>query len=121
MWDIPIERRIQKKLAEQAYGNVLIVGYGLGLIQEYLTKNPKVKSILTIKKFEDTIKLSKKIYGRIYGPVQIKDFYKYQTSKKFDCIIGDIWPDILPEYLKEYKMFKKKAEKLLKPAGKILS
>jgi hypothetical protein len=41
--------------------------------------------------------------------------------KKFDCVIGDIWPDIDAKFLKDYVKFKRKALRLLKKNGIILA
>jgi hypothetical protein len=128
MWDIPAERKCQKELADQAFGKVLVVGYGLGIIQKYLLMNHDVvgKFLLTIEKNKQVIEECCKVYGQIYGGIIIKDFFKYKTDEKFTCIIGDIWEDILPEGLENYKKFKKKAEELIAPSldgreGKILA
>jgi len=123
MWDIPIEKQCQKELADQAYGEVLVVGYGLGIIQKYLLMNPNVigKYLLTIEKNEQVMNECGKVYKQIYGGIVIRDFYKYKTDKKFNCIIGDIWEDILPNCLPQYIKFKKKAQELLAPDGKILA
>lgn len=121
MWDLPIEKRLQESISKKAYGVVLIAGYGLGLVQEYLIRNPLVKSVLTIEKFPEVIEECKKIYGKIYGEVLIEDFFDLKTDKKFDCVIGDVWEDIVPDALKNYKEFKSKANGLLKQNGKILA
>ncbi len=120
MWDTPQERSLQKELAKKAYGDVLVAGYGLGIVTEFLTKNPKVKSITTVEKYKeilDKVSESKKIYGNVI----ISDFYNVSEYKKYDCVIGDIWPEIDALYLKDYIKFKKKAEKLLKDSGNILA
>ena len=121
MWDIPVERLAQKKIAEQARGNVLVAGYGLGIVQKFLLKNPKVNSFLTIEIFPEVIQKCKENYKKIYGEFVICDFYDYKTNKKYDCVIGDIWEDIVPESLNDYIKFKKKAQSLLKPNGKMLA
>lgn len=121
MWDIPAEQEAQKNIANKAYGNVLIAGYGLGIIQKYLTQNPKVTLIKTIEKHYEIIEMCKKEYKKIYGCIEYSNFYDYNTTFKFDCIIGDIWEDILPRCLKDYKKFKNKAKTLLKSDGKILA
>lgn len=121
MWDIPTEIREQKQVASEAYGEVLVAGYGLGMVQKYLTENLKVKSVLTIEKLEEVANLAKKTYGKIYGDVEINDFYNYNSERKFDCVIGDIWKDITPWDLGDYKKFKNKAKKLVKENGKILA
>lgn len=120
MWDTPQERELQKQLADKAFGDVLVAGYGFGILIKFLTKNPKVKSITIVEKYKEVInkiKISKKEMERII----IKDFYNLPENKKFDCIIGDIWPDIDEKFLKDYLKFKSKAKKLLKKNGKILA
>lgn len=121
MWDIPVEREAQKRIADEAYGTVLVAGYGLGIVQEYLTLNNKVTSILTVEKHLELIELCKKEYGKLFGDVLNIDFYEFDNGTTFDCIIGDIWEDIIPESLEDYKKFKIKAQQLLKLDGKILA
>lgn len=121
MWDIPVEQKAQRRIAQKAYGDVLVAGYGLGIVHRYLARNKKVKSIITVEKLPAVIALAKKAYGRIYGDIVIGDFYKYDTSKKFDCVIGDVWKDIYPEALAEYKRYEKKAKLLVKENNKILA
>ena len=121
MWDVPEEVKDQQEIAEKAYGDVLVAGYGLGLVQEFLLENNRVESVLSVELLEDVIKQCKKVYGRAYGEVEICDFFDYQTEKRFDCVIGDIWLDHSREYLDDYKRFKSKAQTLLKENGKILA
>jgi S-adenosylmethionine/arginine decarboxylase-like enzyme len=121
MWDVPIERQSQKNIADAAYGEVLVAGYGLGLVQKYLLENPNVKLVVTTEKIPKVIKECKRVYGKIYGDVLIDDFFTYPEDNQFDCVIGDIWADVLPECLGEYKNFKDKANGLIKEGGKILA
>lgn len=121
MWDIPVEQQAQKELSDQSYGDVLVAGYGLGILQRYLVKNPKVKSVTTVEQLPQVIKETKKAYGRLYGDIIIADFFKFKTDKMYDCVIGDVWEDIVPLGLKGYNRFKSKAAKLIKPKGKILA
>jgi len=120
MWDVPQEVGDQKEIAEEAFGNVLVAGYGLGIVQKYLIQNKNVNSVFTIEKLNHVIEECKKVYGTIYGEFSIEDFYNFSTDKKFDCVIGDIWADQSERYLSDYLRFKQKAESLLKPGGKIL-
>ncbi len=121
MWDTPVEREIQKKIAVEAFGDVLVAGYGLGLIQRYLVENPNVQSVLTIEKHPEVISACNAEYGCIHGRFDLHDFHEFPHTNKFDCVIGDIWAEIVPEGLQDYKRFKFKAEKHLKPNGIILA
>ncbi len=127
MWDIPAEQKIQKRLADEAYGDVLVAGYGLGIVQRFLLQNKKINSVVTIEKLIEIKDICLKSYGKLYGSINFMDFYDFgsdikpEIAKKWDCIIGDIWTDIVPEELEKYKRFKGKAETLIKPNGKILA
>jgi len=120
MWDTPEERELQKELGEQAFGDVLIAGYGFGILTEFSMKNPKVNSLTTVEKYQEVIEKMKE-FSKIYGKIIIGDFYTLSENQKFDCIISDIWPDIDAKFLKDYVKFKKKAKKLLKRNGLILA
>lgn len=117
MWDTPQERRLQKELANKAFGDVLVAGYGFGILTKFLLKNPKVKSVTTVEKYKEVIEKMKSL-DKIYGKIIINDFYTVSENKKYDCVVGDIWPDIDSKFLKDYIKFKEKANRLLKKNGK---
>ena len=121
MWDIPVERRQQKSIADQAFGEVLVAGYGLGLVQHYLSRNPKVKAVTTIEKYPGVIREVRRVYRKLYGEIVIADFYRYRANKKYDCIIGDIWEDITELTLPQYNRFVERAKLFIKPGGVILA
>ena len=125
MWDIPREIADQKEIADKAYGNVLVVGYGLGIVQRLLSENKKVKSITTMEIHKQVIEECERVYDKIYGEVIIGDFYYYGVAYydvHYDCVIGDIWIEYTrDEELKEYIKFKEKAKSYLKDDGKILA
>lgn len=122
MWSIPEEQLAQKSLSDQSFGDVLVAGYGLGLLQEYLMENVNVKSVISIEVCPEVIIECNKHYGRTYGTIILDNFNKfYMPHLKFDCIIGDIWKDIIPECLNDYKIFKTVARQHLKDNGKILA
>ncbi|MEM2121635.1 MAG: YkgJ family cysteine cluster protein [Candidatus Woesearchaeota archaeon] len=120
MWDTPQEREIQKFLADKAFGDVLVVGYGFGILTKFVSLNPRVKSVTTVEKFKEIIEKIKS-FDKIYGNIIISDFYDLPENKKYDCVIGDIWPDIDAKFLEDYVKFKKKAKKILKKKGRILA
>ena len=124
MWDVPTEMMLQEELAKQAYGKVLVVGHGLGIVQTFLEKNKAVESIETVEKYEEVRTAYFNHFNKhIPGSVILNDFYNLPDPnyQRWDCIIGDIWIDIHPKYLEEYKKFKKHAEMMLKPQGKIVA
>ncbi len=120
MWDTPQETDLQKELADKAFGSVLVAGYGLGILPKFLVGNPKVKSVTTVEKYSEVIDKMKEI-DKIYGKVIISDFYDLPNNEKYDCIIGDIWPDIDAKFLKDYVDFKEKSLKILNKNGEILA
>lgn len=121
MWDIKAEKEAQRRLAKPAYGDVLVAGYGLGLVQKFLLENENVSSVTTIELTKKVIDENIRVFGKVHGEVIIGDFFDYNPSdNKFDCVIGDICDDIFPEYLPDYKKIKAHSANLLKPNGKLL-
>ncbi len=127
MWDLPVEVEIQKDIAEEAFGDVLVAGYGLGIVQKFLLNNDKVNSVLTDEKHHGVVDACQRAFARIYGKIVICDFddfpYGWESSwqgKKWDCVIGDIWPEIWDKYLDEYVEYRNHAQTLLREGGKIL-
>ena len=122
MWDLPTECRAQESLAQQAFGDVLVAGYGLGLVQEYLLTNPNVVSVRTAENCPGLIKECRRVFdNKLHGYIIFSDFFALDEQIKFDCVLGDIWLDVAPEYLRAYLTFKRKAERLIKPNGRILA
>lgn len=120
MWDLPLEVEIQRNLANKAYGDVLVVGYGLGIIQQYLLNNTNVISVNTIEKYPEVISACRMKYDVTHGGIFLADFFDSKPVTEYDTIIGDIWPEIAEEHLDIYKRFKKHAQHFLKSNGQIL-
>ena len=119
MWDLPQEQELQRDIANQAFGDVLVAGYGFWIVTKYLLESTKVKSVTTVEKYQEVIDKIKE-FGPIYGKIIIADFYELPENEKYDCVIGDIWTEIDQRFLDDYKKFKEKAKKFLKPSGFIL-
>jgi len=117
----PWEKRLQKYIAEQAHGDVLIAGYGLGVVQKFLQESRLVSSVTSVEINPEIMALCEERYRKIHGRVILGDFYKFPENIKYDCVIGDIAQEMDSQFLEDYKMFKEKAEKLIKPEGKILA
>lgn len=123
MWDLPFEVEIQEDIARQAFGDVLVVGHGLGVVQKFLAKNRLVKRVDTVEKYEEVRHVYFCCFNKhIEGHVIINDFYYMPeiSYQRWDCVIGDIWPEISRRYLSEYIKFKKHAQTLLNEGGRVL-
>lgn len=121
MWDLPGERLAMVALASRAHGDVLVAGYGLGLVQAELLKNRGVTSVLTVEICSDVLDECRRVFGELHGEVVVDDFFELCEGHRFDCVLGDIWLDIAPEYIQEYLNFRRKAERLLRPGGQVLA
>jgi len=79
---------------DQAEGNVLVVGLGLGLTVQMLLDRPQVKTITVIEKDTTIIELVGTYYRQI-APNRIKiicdDAYDHETKETYDAIFIDIW------------------------------
>ena len=121
MWDIPAEQIAQERLSQKAYGSVLVAGYGLGILQKYLSLNSRVTSVRTVEIMPEIVDANERHFGKIFGEVLISDFYERSDYGQFDCVIGDIWEDILPEVLDRYNRFYDHARRFVKPNGIVLA
>ncbi len=121
MWDIQAEQEAQKILSDDAYGDVLVAGHGLGILHRFLAQNPQVSSITTVELLPELIEAVRDEYGEIFGKIIITDFFQYSSQKRYDCVIGDVWLDIAPPALALYNRFEAHAKTLVKPDGKILA
>jgi hypothetical protein len=121
--DDGIEGKIRQQRAIEASGNVLIVGLGLGLINNPLKENPNVKSITIVEISQEIIDLIQNKYPDRLDKINIikDDFYNFAktTNKKFDYIYGDIFPSINVSYFNSWEKFINSAQTLLTQNGKI--
>jgi hypothetical protein len=69
---------------------------------------------------QEVVNTNDQIFGELYGDVVIGDFLNFKFTKKYDCVIGDIWVEISKNGLKDYIQFKERAKYLIKENGKIL-
>src|SRR3989338_8960432 len=80
MWDLPREHEIQKEVADQAFGDVLVAGYGFGIVTKFLLDNSKVTSVVTVEKYGAVIDKMKE-FGPLSGDIVIGDFYDLLEEK----------------------------------------
>lgn len=115
MSDTPMERNTNRHFIQNANGDVLIFGLGLGLVILPLLKKKDVKSIIVIELYQDLIDvvlpILKKHDTENKLSVQHGDCFEAHKSfpkeQKFDCIYGDIWIDICVDNYEEMKILTK--------------
>lgn len=94
MVDDPPHWRAMEIYAEQAKGNVLTAGLGLGLIVYGLIKNPLVERIVVVERSPEVIHLVSPHLPRSNKlSIIIGDFYDYINLDKtnWDTIVVDLW------------------------------
>ena len=95
MSNTPAEVSDHMPFINNAKGNVLIGGLGLGMVVKALIDSPDVTKITVVELSKDVIKLSGPTYSS-NEKVHIvnEDIYKYKPTEKFDYAWFDIWPNI---------------------------
>lgn len=113
------ERKIRRETAKQAHGDVLVVGLGLGVINEYLGE--QVSSVTVVEISQPIINLVQKLHPKILENTKLicADFYDFAkiTEEKFDFIYGDIFPFFNRGNIDEWSNFVEVATPLLKEGG----
>jgi len=130
MTDTPHEIRTNLDLIENARGDVLIAGLGLGMVLVPLLLNRKVKSVTVIEKSKGVIKLVKPriqkwrdhqgIIGAKPAPLYIinADIFEWDPGElSWDTIYFDIWPTIGMKNLEGGNKLKRKFKKNLRNRG----
>lgn len=120
MWGVAEEIEDQQEIAQQVHGDVLVTGYGLGVVQRFLLENRQVESVLTVENKPEVIQACRTRYGKLFGDIIISDFYDFESQMSFDVVIGDTWESVGRRHLDEYVKFKEKAAELMKWDGQIL-
>ena len=110
MSDTPAEIESNLDFIEQAEGDVLINGLGLGWCIEALFQKDEVRTITVIEKSEDVIKLVGQHYlNKCPGDKELIIIcddaftYKPKKNKRFDAVWHDIWDNYSPDNLPEMK------------------
>ena len=124
MSNTPMEKRTSVAFVNNAHGDVLICGLGIGLVIMPLLDNDQVKSITVIEKYQDVIdcvlpQIEKYDTG---GKLKVicSDCFDFTTKEKYDTIFIDIWPYINEDVYKEEMLpLKRKYRKFLSPYGKV--
>lgn len=120
MSDYPDERITNQKFIENAHGDILIFGLGIGLIVFPLLNESDVRSITIVEKDSELPNLVGPVIKTIdsMGKVTILngDAFEYadKLDKKYDTIYFDIWARITDESFEEMEELHKLYRPLLK-------
>jgi spermidine synthase len=110
-----------QKFIDNAKGDVIIFGLGIGLILHPLLQDDDIKSITIVEVDKDLIDETFPIILDFDTKSKLSiincDAFQYQDDKKYDTIYFDIWPLINEEAFKEMKVLSEKFSKNLNDGG----
>jgi hypothetical protein len=101
------EMESNKKFIDNAKGDVIIFGLGLGLIVYPLLKDDDVNSITIIEMDKELIEQTSYLFSESDIKSKLSfincNAFQYEDNKKYDTIYFDIWSLINEEAFKEMK------------------
>lgn len=110
MSDTLMEKITNTEFIQNAHGEVMIAGLGIGVILENLIplcESGKVTKVVVYEKYQDVIDLVAHRYSdKLPLEVRCEDIMTYKPSKeeKYDTLYFDIWPDIDEDNLKDVRI-----------------
>lgn len=109
MSDTHMERYTNQFFIDNAHGDVMIAGLGVGLILNALeskVQSGEVNSITVYEKYQDVIDLVLPKYKHLPIKVICQDILEYRPPKEetYDTIYFDIWPRISKRNLQQIKI-----------------
>ena len=125
MSDGDMEHRSNYRPTSRMNGDVLIAGLGIGMILVPILRNPKVKSVVVLEKYQDVIDLVEPPLRKALGADATKltvlcaDVFDWEIPRdqKFDSIYFDIWPNICTDQLKDITKLKRKFCRRVRQGG----
>lgn len=115
MSDAPMECASNEWVVNNAHGDVLIAGLGLGLILLPIMEREDVTSVTVVESNQNVIDIVAPQLP-INSKVEVlhADIFTYSPSRMFDCIYFDIWPVICKDYAEQMKWLLNKYNAYLK-------
>lgn len=111
MSDTPMEKRTNQFFIDNAHGDVLIAGLGIGLIVLPIQDKEEVTSITILEKNPEVIEMvAEQLPLNDKVTIIQGDVYEHTFPKgtKFNCIYFDIWNYVNSEVYQEMKKLKRK-------------
>lgn len=121
MSDTPMEQNTNREFLNNANGDVLVYGLGIGLIIFPLLNDPEIKSITVVE-------LDKRVIDFILPSIKLQDtenkltviqgdadiyYQQFEKNRKFDTIYFDIWPSITTDNYEHIKTLERKHRKFI--------
>lgn len=120
MSDTPMERRTCLPVVENAHGDVLIAGLGLGMILVPLVNNTNVHTITVVENDPEVIRLVEPQLRHHLGDmfrIENEDIFEFVPTGKYDTIWFDIWPTITPKNFREMNQLQSRFRRWLRRKG----
>jgi spermidine synthase len=111
MSNTDMEIRTHRAAIQEAKGNVLVTGLGLGMYLTAILAKEEVNSVTVIEKSEDLIRLVSPHFiddQRVTVICADAFYWKPPKDAHYDFVWHDIWPDICSDNLKEMTKLKRK-------------
>ena len=93
MSDTRHEKLTNWRIKNEARGDVLIAGLGIGMVLHPILAKPEVTSVTVVEKEPDVIAIVEPTLPREKLKIVSADIFDWKPSEKFDCIYFDIWAD----------------------------
>ena len=109
MSNTPMEQITHIKAINNARGNILVAGLGLGMYLYNIKDKKNIESITVVEYSDEVIQMVGK-YFKEYDKIKIiKDnIFDYIPNIKYDFAFFDIWSDISEENRKDFQILKEK-------------
>jgi hypothetical protein len=117
MSDTPMELNTNREFIENAKGDILIGGLGMGLIVMSIQNKKEVKSITIVEKEKEVIDLMKDFPFNKKVKIIEADIFTYTPEQTFDYLYFDIWYTISADNYEEMKTLNKRYKKFKKVDG----
>jgi hypothetical protein len=123
MSDTRMERLSNYEVVQEARGQVLIAGLGLGMILHPILAKPEVEHVTVVELVPDVISLIGPTLPATYRQnrwtLQEGDIKTWRPpdGTRYDVIYFDIWPDICVDYYQEMKDLVKAFRRYRRPGA----
>lgn len=116
MSNTPMEQRTNWAFCQDAHGDVLIGGLGIGMVIMAIQDKEEVTSITVVGKHQEVIEMLKKqLPFNNKVTVIHDDVFTFKPTRKYDCIYMDIWDFTNSDVYQEMVKLKHRYGRYLKP------